>query len=83
MTLEEALETVTKALAPQSLNTVQIEVFRTWNKQSYHKIVEELNHEYSYIFSGRVAGRTGIARPTLTKQKIKPTETKPTAPYCW
>lgn len=50
MTLEEALETVMKALAPQSLSTLQIDIFqRSWNKQSYHKMAGELNHEYSYI----------------------------------
>jgi DNA replication protein DnaC len=50
MTLEEALENVTKALASQSLSTLQIDIFRrTWNKQPYYKMVRELNHEYSYI----------------------------------
>lgn len=50
MTYEETLENVTKALAPQSLSTLQIDIFqRAWNKQSYHKMARELNHEYSYI----------------------------------
>jgi DNA replication protein DnaC len=50
MILEQALEIVTKALAPESLSTLQVDIFRkTWNKHSYHKIASELNHEYSYI----------------------------------
>lgn len=50
MTQEEALETVTKALAVESLNSLQVDVFlRSWNKQSYHTMARELNHEYSYI----------------------------------
>lgn len=50
MTQEEALEIVTKALAPECLNTLQVNVFlRSWNKQSYHTMARELNHEYSYI----------------------------------
>lgn len=50
MTIEEALENVTKALAPQSLSTLQIDILRrTWNEQSYDKMAGELNHEYSYI----------------------------------
>jgi NB-ARC domain len=50
MTLEEALEIVMKALAPESLSTLQVDIFRkTWNDHSYHKIASELNHEYSYI----------------------------------
>jgi NB-ARC domain len=50
MTREEALEIVGKALAPESLSSLQVDVFRqTWNKHSYHKIAHELNHEYSYI----------------------------------
>jgi WD40 repeat protein len=50
MTQEEALKKVTKALAPETLSELQIDIFRrSWNKQSYHKIAWELNHEYSYI----------------------------------
>jgi predicted ribonuclease YlaK len=50
MTREEALEIVGKVLAPESLNSLQVDVFQqTWNKHSYHKIAHELNHEYSYI----------------------------------
>lgn len=50
MTLEEALQNVAKALEPESLNTLQIEVFRkTWHKQNYTEIAIELNHQYSYI----------------------------------
>lgn len=50
MNYEEALDNVTRALAPQSLSTLQIDVFqKAWNKQSYEKIARELNHEYSYI----------------------------------
>lgn len=50
MTLEEALTIVAAALAPRSLSELQIEVFRgAWNKQAYHKISLQLNHEYSYI----------------------------------
>lgn len=50
MTYEEAIALVTAAIAPQSLSELQIAVFRgAWNKQSYHKISLELNHEYSYI----------------------------------
>lgn len=50
MTYEEAFALVTAAIAPQSLSELQIAVFRgAWNKQSYHKISQELNHEYSYI----------------------------------
>jgi hypothetical protein len=50
MTREEALEIVGNALAPESLSSLQVDVFRqTWNKHSYHKISNELNHEYSYI----------------------------------
>lgn len=50
MTDEEAFALVTAAIAPQSLSELQIAVLRgAWNKQSYHKISQELNHEYSYI----------------------------------
>jgi NB-ARC domain len=50
MTREEALEIIGNALAPESLSSLQVDVFRqTWNKHSYHKISSELNHEYSYI----------------------------------
>lgn len=50
MTYEEAFALVTATIAPQSLSELQIAVFRgAWNKQSYHKISVELNHEYSYI----------------------------------
>lgn len=50
MTQEEALKHVARALAPESLTTLQIDIFRrAWNKQSYYKIAGELNHEYSYI----------------------------------
>ena len=50
MTYEEAFALVTAAIAPQSLSELQIAVLRrAWNKQSYHQISLELNHEYSYI----------------------------------
>ena len=50
MILEEALEQVTEALAPKSLNPIQLDVFRkAWDEQPYHKLARELNHEYSYI----------------------------------
>lgn len=50
MTQEEALEIITEALTPESLNTLQIDIFvGSWNKQSYHTMARELNHEYSYI----------------------------------
>jgi hypothetical protein len=50
MTYEEVIALVTATLAPQSLSELQINVLRgTWNKQSYHQISLELNHEYSYI----------------------------------
>lgn len=50
MTYEEAIALVTATIAPQSLSELQINVLRgAWNKQSYHKISVELNHEYSYI----------------------------------
>ena len=50
MTYEEAIALVTATIAPQSLSELQINVLRgTWNKQSYHKMSLELNHEYSYI----------------------------------
>jgi WD40 repeat protein len=50
MKFEEALTIITTAVAPASLNELQIEIFqRTWKKQSYHKMARELNHEYSYI----------------------------------
>jgi WD40 repeat protein len=50
MTQEEALAQAIDALAPVCLSDLQIDIFRrAWNKQSYHKISGELNHEYSYI----------------------------------
>ncbi|MEG4801179.1 NB-ARC domain-containing protein [Microcoleus sp. ARI1-B5] len=50
MTYEEAIALVTATIAPQSLSELQINVLRgAWNKQSYHQISLELNHEYSYI----------------------------------
>ena len=50
MTLEEALNQVDSALVPATLSELQREVFRRgWNRQSYHKIARDLNHEYSYI----------------------------------
>jgi hypothetical protein len=50
MTYEEAFALVTGTIAPQSLSELQIAVLRrAWNKQSYHQISLELNHEYSYI----------------------------------
>ncbi|GAP94297.1 WD40 domain-containing protein [Leptolyngbya sp. NIES-2104] len=50
MTQKEALEIITEALAPESLNTLQVDVFvGAWNKQSYHTMARDLNHEYSYI----------------------------------
>ena len=50
MTYEEAIALVTATIAPQSLSELQIAVLRgAWNKQSYHQISLELNHEYSYI----------------------------------
>jgi hypothetical protein len=46
----EAIALVTATIAPQSLSELQINVLqRAWNKQSYHQILLELNHEYSYI----------------------------------
>jgi hypothetical protein len=48
MTYEEAIALVTATIAPQSLSELQINVLqRAWNKQSYHQILLELNHEYS------------------------------------
>lgn len=50
MTYKEAIVLVTATIAPQSLSELQINVLRgAWNKQSYHQISLELNHEYSYI----------------------------------
>ena len=50
MTPDEALQNVAKALKPESLNTLQIEVFRkSWHKQTYYEIAIELNHGYGYI----------------------------------
>lgn len=50
MIYEEAFALVAATIAPQSLSELQIAVFRgAWNKQSYHQISVELNHEYSYI----------------------------------
>jgi hypothetical protein len=47
---KEAIVLVTATIAPQSLSELQINVLRgAWNKQSYHQISLELNHEYSYI----------------------------------
>ncbi len=50
MNQEEALNNIAKALSPESLTKLQIDIFqRAWNKQSYYKMAGELNHEYSYI----------------------------------
>ena len=50
MTYEEAIALVTATIAPQSLSELQINILRgAGNKQSYHQISLELNHEYSYI----------------------------------
>jgi hypothetical protein len=50
MTYKEASTLVTANIAPQSLSELQINVIRgAGNKQSYHQISLELNHEYSYI----------------------------------
>ena len=50
MTYQEAIVLVTATIAPQSLSELQINVLRgAGNKQSYHQISLELNHEYSYI----------------------------------
>lgn len=50
MTYEEAFALLTAAIAPKSLSELQMAVLRgAWNKQSYQKISQELNHEYSYI----------------------------------
>jgi hypothetical protein len=50
MTLEEALEIVTKTLDRESLSAVQVDIFRkTLNDHSHHKIASELNHKYGYI----------------------------------
>ena len=50
MTYEEAIALITETITGQSLSELQINVLRgAWNKQSYHQISIELNHEYSYI----------------------------------
>jgi hypothetical protein len=50
MTYQEAIVLVTATIAPQSLSELQINILRgAGNKQSYHQISLELNHEYSYI----------------------------------
>jgi hypothetical protein len=50
MTYKEAIAPVTPTIAVQSLSELQINVLRgAENKQSYHQISLELNHQYSYI----------------------------------
>ncbi len=71
MTQEDALNIIARALAPESLTPLQINIFiRAWNKQSYVKIAQELNHQYTYITD------VGSELWKLLSQKLKIKVTK-------